>query len=95
MAAVAIRKIDDEYFTAAAGPMSHSPPPIDAAAMIAPGPMTRAAERTENGGAAGRSRTLHASSAPCWCGSVSSPRAAEERIPMFGSGRYYADCAWS
>ena len=38
MAIVAIRKIDDEYLTAAAGPTSHSPPPIDVAAMIAPGP---------------------------------------------------------
>ena len=41
--------MDDEYLTAAAGPTSHSPPPIEVAAMIAPGPITlsrlRRAER--------------------------------------------------
>ena len=34
-----MRKIADEYLTAAAGPTSHSPPPIEVAAMIAPGPI--------------------------------------------------------
>ena len=57
MATVAIRKIDDEYLTAAAGPTSHSPPPIEVAAMIAPGPMTLKRFRALNGGGAGRSAT--------------------------------------
>ena len=54
---VAIRKIADEYLTAAAGPTSHSPPPIDVAAMMAPGPMILKRLRALNGGGAGRSAT--------------------------------------
>ena len=64
IATVAIRKIADEYLTAAAGPTSHSPPPIDVAAMIAPGPMTRNMLRTVNGGGAGRSATAQRGSSP-------------------------------
>ncbi len=61
---VAMRKIADEYFTAAAGPTSHSPPPIDVAAMIAPGPMTLKRLRAENGGGAGKSATAQRGKAP-------------------------------
>ena len=64
MAIVAIRKIDDEYLTAAAGPTSHSPPPIDVAAMIAPGPITLNRLRPLNAGGAGRSLTSQRGSAP-------------------------------
>src|SRR5262245_21921550 len=67
MAIEAIRKIDDEYLTAAAGPTSHSPPPIDVAAMIAPGPITFSRLRSPNGGGAGRSSTSHGESRP-WPG---------------------------
>ena len=61
---VAMRKMADEYFTAAAGPTSHSPPPIDVAAMMAPGPMTLNRLRLENGGGAGKSATSQRGSAP-------------------------------
>jgi hypothetical protein len=64
MATVAMRKIDDEYFTAAAGPTSHSPPPIDVAAMIAPGPITFSRFRKLNGGGAGSSSTAQRGSSP-------------------------------
>ena len=64
MATVAMRKIDDEYFTAAAGPTSHSPPPIEVAAMMAPGPMTAIRLRRPNGGGAGNSATSQRGSAP-------------------------------
>jgi hypothetical protein len=72
MATVAIRKIADEYLTAAAGPTSHSPPPIDVAAMIAPGPMTRNMLRRVKGGGAGRSATVQRGSCPCTAGRESS-----------------------
>ena len=48
------------YCTAIAGPTSHSPPPMEDASRIAPGPITRKTFRTENGGAPGRSRTSQA-----------------------------------
>lgn len=64
IATVAIRKIAEEYLTAAAGPTSHSPPPIDVAAMIAPGPMTCRMLRKPKGGGAGRSATFHCGNAP-------------------------------
>jgi hypothetical protein len=64
IATVAMRKIADEYLTAAAGPTSHSPPPIDVAAMIAPGPITLNMLRSANGGGAGRSATSQRGSAP-------------------------------
>ena len=61
---VAMRKIADEYLTAAAGPTSHSPPPIDVAAMMAPGPMILKRLRALNGGGAGRSATSQRGSSP-------------------------------
>ena len=64
MATVAIRKIADEYLTAAAGPTSHSPPPMDVAAMIAPGPITLSMLRKLKGGGAGRSATSQRGSSP-------------------------------
>ena len=64
IATVAIRKIDDEYFTAAAGPTSHSPPPIEVAAMTAPGPITLSRLRVLNGSGAGRSATSQRGSSP-------------------------------
>src|SRR5688572_1304928 len=66
-----MRKIADEYLTAAAGPTSHSPPPIEVAAMIAPGPMTENMFRKLKGGGAGRSLTSHGGSSPCVGGSKS------------------------
>src|SRR5262245_700624 len=57
METVAMRKIAVEYFTAAAGPTSHSPPPIDVAAITAPGPITFIRFRRPKGGGAGRSVT--------------------------------------
>ena len=64
----AIRKIAVEYLTAAAGPTSHSPPPIDVAAMIAPGPMILKRLRALNGGGAGKSATSHRGSSPWLAG---------------------------
>jgi hypothetical protein len=55
MAIVAMPMIVAPYFTAAAGPTSHSPPPMAVASRIAPGPMTRSTLRDVNGGGAGRS----------------------------------------
>ena len=55
MATVTMRKIDAVYLTAAAGPTSHSPPPMEVAAMTAPGPMTLSMFRKPKGGGAGRS----------------------------------------
>ena len=72
MATVAMRKIADEYLTAAAGPTSHSPPPIEVAAMIAPGPMTVIRLRRPNGGGAGSSATSQRGSSPWSVGSVES-----------------------
>ena len=63
MATVAIRKMSVQYLTAVAGPTSHSPPPIDVAAMIAPGPITFSALRRPKGGGAGSSATSQAGSA--------------------------------
>src|SRR5688572_15292642 len=68
----AMRKMDDEYLTAAAGPTSHSPPPIEVAAMIAPGPITFSMLRKLKDGGAGRSETFHGGSAPCPGGNVAS-----------------------
>jgi hypothetical protein len=65
MAMVAMRKMADEYLTAAAGPTSHSPPPIDVAAMMAPGPITASMFRMLNGGGAGSSATFHGGNSPC------------------------------
>src|SRR5690606_9469605 len=56
---------DEVYFTAAAGPTSHSPPPIEVAAMIAPGPITRSMLPKLNGGGAGSSAVSHGGSSPC------------------------------
>ena len=67
MAMVAMRKIADEYLTAVAGPTSHSPPPIDVAAMTAPGPMTFIAFRMPKGSGAGSSAMSQAGNAP-WSG---------------------------
>src|SRR4029450_1755897 len=55
MATVAMRKMSVPYLTAAAGPTSHSPPPIDVAAMTAPAPMILKRFRAPNGGGARRS----------------------------------------
>ena len=52
------------YLTAAAGPTSHSPPPMEVAAMTAPGPMTLSRSRKPKGGGAGRSATSQAGSSP-------------------------------
>ena len=76
MATVAIRKIADEYLTAAAGPTSHSPPPIEVAAMMAPGPMILKRLRAPNGGGAGRSATSHRGSSPWLAGRDPSGRRA-------------------
>ena len=73
MATVAMRKIADEYLTAAAGPTSHSPPPIEVAAMMAPGPITANMLRRPNGGGAGSSATSQGGSSPWPGGSIGSP----------------------
>ncbi len=72
-----MRKMADEYLTAAAGPTSHSPPPIDVAAMMAPGPITANMFRRPKGGGAGSSATFQGGSSP-WlegrrCGSRAGP----------------------
>ena len=64
IAMVAIRKIAEEYLTAAAGPTSHSPPPIDVAAITAPGPITLSRLRALKGSGAGRSATSQRGSSP-------------------------------
>ena len=64
MAIVAMPMIVAPYFTAAAGPTSHSPPPIAVASRIAPGPMTRSTLRAVNGGGAGRSAVDQAGRPP-------------------------------
>src|SRR5687767_3894384 len=71
MAVVAIRKIALEYLTAAAGPTSHSPPPMEVAANTAPGPMTLNRLRNPNGGGAGYSSTVQGAMAPESAGSSS------------------------
>src|SRR5687768_13752894 len=71
MAVVAIRKIALEYLTAAAGPTSHSPPPMEVAAKTAPGPMTLNRLRNPNGGGAGNSSTVQGAMAPESAGSSS------------------------
>ena len=77
MAIVAIRKIAEEYLTAAAGPTSHSPPPIDVAAITAPGPMIFLKRfRGPNGGGAGRSDTSHGGNSPWVAGKRISGRLA-------------------
>ena len=55
---------EDGRVLTAAGPTSHSPPPIDVAAMIAPGPMTFIRLRALNGSGAGRSATSQRGNAP-------------------------------
>src|SRR4051812_11579311 len=55
MATVAMRKMEVPNLTALAGPTSHSPPPMDVAAMTAPGPMTLKRLRRLYGGGGGRS----------------------------------------
>jgi hypothetical protein len=64
MATVAMRKMSVPYLTAVAGPTSHSPPPIDVAAMTAPGPMTFIALRSPKGSGAGSSAMSQAGRAP-------------------------------
>src|SRR5262245_52929065 len=83
MAMVAMRKIEVEYLTAAAGPTSHSPPPIDVAAMIAPGPMTLNRFRALNGGGATRSAVSQHGSSP-WSGGMNG-LFMRRRYPTSGS----------
>src|SRR5439155_10408512 len=64
MATVAIHNTPGPYWTTVAGPISHSPPPMDAASMMAPGPITRNVFRTENGNGSGSSATSHLGSVP-------------------------------
>ena len=64
MATVTMRKIDAVYLTAAAGPTSHSPPPMEVAAMTAPGPMTLSMFRKPKAGGTGRSVTSQGGSSP-------------------------------
>src|SRR5215217_5469412 len=71
MATEAMRKMSEEYLTAAAGPTSHSPPPIEVAAITAPGPITFSRFRPLNGSGAGRSSTLQRGNAPWSAGSAS------------------------
>src|SRR4029453_11104271 len=82
----AIRNIAEEYLTAAAGPTSHSPPPIDVAAMTAPGPMILKRFRAPNGGGAGRSETSHGGNSPWVSGSAPS---GEVGAPVVGMGTRY------
>src|SRR5688572_28597424 len=70
----------EEYLTAAAGPTSHSPPPIDVAAMIAPGPITAIMLRNVNTGGAGRSATSQGGSYPCSGGSIRSAPVCNTRL---------------
>src|SRR5207245_11016329 len=84
--AVAIRNIEEEYLTAAAGPTSHSPPPIDVAAMTAPGPMTFRRFRKPKGGGAGRSVTSQAGSSPAVAGSTL-PRASAALLVLAPQAR--------
>jgi hypothetical protein len=64
MATVAIPITDAPYCTLAAGPTSHSPPPIAVARRMAPGPITRKALAAVNGGGSGRSATLQGGNPP-------------------------------
>src|SRR5262245_327305 len=64
MAAVAIHNTPGPCLMTVAGPTSHSPPPIDAANKIAPGPITRNVFRRENGNGSGSSATSHLASVP-------------------------------
>src|SRR6186997_2763620 len=70
MAIVAMPMMLVPYLTAAAGPTSHSPPPIAVASRIAPGPITRSTWRTVNGGGAGRSAVDQAGRPPVVDGAV-------------------------
>jgi len=61
---VAIPMMLVPYFTPAAGPTSHSPPPIAVARRIAPGPITRLTFDGVKGGGVGRSATPHGGRPP-------------------------------
>src|SRR5215470_18120317 len=81
MAAVTSRNIEEEYFTATAGPTSHSPPPIEVAAITAPGPITRSRLRKPKGGGAGSSSTSQGGSWPwgAWFTSIAFTMTGAER----------------
>src|SRR5690349_13918802 len=64
MATVAIQRTPGPCLVTVAGPLSHSPPPMDAASMIAPGPMILNALRTENGNGSGSSATSQGGNLP-------------------------------
>jgi hypothetical protein len=53
--AVATQSNAPPYLAVTAGPISHSPLPMDVPSRIAPGPITAMAARSENGGGAGKS----------------------------------------
>src|SRR6185503_13079818 len=80
MATVAMRKMSVPYLTAVAGPTSHSPPPIEVAAMTAPGPMTFIALRTLKGRGAGSSAMSHAGNDP-WSGGRDGSSFGHEAAP--------------
>src|SRR4051812_41901174 len=61
------------------GPMIHSPPPIDAASKIAPGPMVFRALPNENGSGSGRSAVSHAGRQPGEIGESWSGGGVEDR----------------
>jgi hypothetical protein len=52
------------YWTADAGPMSHSPLPMDRESIMAPGPIVWRIPFIPLGGASGISFTFHGSNAP-------------------------------
>src|SRR5438874_1061972 len=62
MEAVATHRSAPPYLAVTAGPISHSPLPMEVPSKIAPGPMTAMAVRNENGGGAGRSACSQAGS---------------------------------
>ena len=64
MAAVATHKLLGPYFTATIGPTIHSPPPIEAASRMAPGPIVRRTLASENGSGAGSSACVHGGRQP-------------------------------
>ena len=64
MAAVATHRMLGPYLTATIGPTIHSPPPIEAASKIAPGPIVRSTLPNENGSGAGSSACFHGGRQP-------------------------------
>src|SRR5438094_702802 len=82
MLSVASQSSVAPYWAVTAGPVSHSPEPIEAPASNTPGPITLSHRRQPRPGGNGKSPTVYGGSTPAWMCSVFSPVSGGDSVAI-------------